>query len=153
MKRELRFKTFEDIRNELRQLGQGPVETTGLWSYFQILTHCAASLENTIKGIRRDMPWWKKYLIGPLSFKKIAADGFFPNGIKGNPMTSPTEREEGDEKTALGRLRQALEEFEKFEGKFSDHPRLGVLNKKQWAYFHAMHLAHHLGHARLKSKS
>ena len=152
MKRELRFKTFEDARNELKQLGQGPVKTTGLWSYFQILTHCAASLENTIKGVHRDMSWWKRHLIGPLAFKKIASDGVFPNGINGNPMTSPTAREEGDENTALGRLHQALEEFEKFEGKFSDHPILGNLNKKQWTYFHSMHLAHHLGHARLKSK-
>lgn len=151
MRRELRFKTLEDARRELSLLEAGPVETTGLWSFYQILTHCAASLENTIKGLRREMSWWKRHVIGPLAYQKIASNGVFPNGIQGNPLTSPAQREEGDEKAALARLRQALNDLEKFEGRFSDHPRLGNLNKKQWTYFHAMHLAHHLGHAKTKT--
>lgn len=149
MRRELRFKNFEDVRAELAELGKGPVETTGVWSYFQILNHCATAMENSMKGLEREMSWWQKHVKGPLFFRKNARDGFIPAGIKGNPQTAPPERIEGDEKAALTKLHQAMEDFEKFAGKLSVHPRLGKLNKKQWYLFHAMHIANHLGHAKL----
>ena len=149
-RRELRFKTFDEIREELARLSQGPLETTGKWSYFQILDHCAMSLENTMKGLERPMSWWRRNISGPMAARKIAAVGFLPVGIKGNPQTTADQRIEGDEKAALTRLYKAVEDFEKFEGKLSVHPRMGRLNKKLWMHFHAMHMANHLGYAKLK---
>src|SRR5205809_727732 len=67
MRRELRFKNFEEVRAELARLEQGPVETTGVWSYAQILDHCAASLENSMKGLEREMSWWKRNIAGPFA--------------------------------------------------------------------------------------
>jgi hypothetical protein len=153
MRRELRFKNFSDIRQELANLEKGPVVTTGNWSYFQILDHCRKALEGSMKGIHREMSWWKKYVIGPIGIYKTVRDGFIPTGI-GSPMKgTPVERIEGDEKATLEQLRKALDEFEKFEGALSSHPRFGPMNKKQWLRFHSMHLANHLGHAKLKQNS
>ena len=148
MRRELRFKNFEEVRAELARLEQGPVETTGVWSYFQILDHCALSLENSMKGLEREMSWWQKHVKGPFFARVTAAKGFIRPGIKGNPQTALSVRVEGDEKAAMTRLQQGLEAFEKFEGKLSVHPRLGKLNKKLWYHFHAMHIANHIGHAK-----
>lgn len=152
MRRELRFKNFSDIRQELTNLEKGPVVTTGNWSYFQILEHCRKALEGSMKGIHRKMSWWKMNVKGPLFFRKISRDGFLPTGVV-SPLKEPVERVEGDEKSALEGLCKALNEFEKFEGPFSTHPYLGKLNKKQWVRLHAMHLANHLGHAKLKENS
>lgn len=150
MRRELRFKNLDDARKELSHLEKGPVVTTGSWSYFQILEHCQKAVEGSMKGVHREMSWWKKNVIGPIGYYKTANTGFLPVGI-GSPMKgTPIERLEGDEKTALGQLRQVLDNFEKFKGPLSTHPRLGSLNKKQWLLFHSMHLANHLGHAKLK---
>jgi len=150
LRRELRFKNFNDIRQELSALEKGPVVTTGQWSYFQILEHCRKAVEGSMKGLHRDLSWWKRHVMGPIGMYKTAKDGFIPTGI-GSPMKgTPVERMEGDEKTALSQLRQALVDFEKFEGKFSDHPRFGQMSKKNWLLFHSMHLANHLGHAALK---
>jgi hypothetical protein len=150
LRRELRFKNFEDIRQELANLEKGPVVTTGNWTYFQILEHCRKALEGSMKGLKRDLSWWKRYVIGPIGMRKTLRDGFIPTGI-GSPMKgTPVERVEGDEKAALEQLRKALEAFEKFEGPLSDHPRFGQMSKKNWVSFHAMHLANHLGHAKLK---
>lgn len=153
MRRELRFKKIDDIRRELANLEKGPVITTGNWSYFQILEHCRKAVEGSMKGLQREMSWWKKHVIGPIGMYKTAMDGVIPTGI-GSPMKgTPVERIEGDEKTALEQLRKALDDFEKFEGNLSSHPRFGPMNKKQWLLFHSMHLANHLGHARLKEKN
>ncbi len=152
MRRELRFKNFEEVRAELARLEQGPVETMGVWSYSQILDHCAASLENSMKGLEREMSWWQKYVKGPFAARVTASRGYISAGIKGNPQTALAIRVEGDEKAAMVKLRQALKDFEKFEGKLSLHPRLGKLNKKMWYHFHAMHIANHIGHAKPVNK-
>jgi hypothetical protein len=151
MHQKFKLKNFNDVRALLNQLEQGPVETTGLWSYFQILTHCATAMENSMLGRRREMSWWKRHVRGPLFFRKISRDGFLPSGIKGNPQIAFDERIEGDEKAALTKLLKTMEDFEKFEGNLSDHILLGNLTKKQWILFHSMHLANHLGHAQLKA--
>jgi len=151
MRRDLRFKSFDDAREELKKLGEGPVETHGLWSYFQILTHCAASMERTMAGLEPNISWWRKHILGPIAYRKIILDGLFPIGIKGNPQIALDHREEGDTTKALARLHKAMEDFEKFEGKFSIHPRLGRLDKNQWLRFHSLHMANHLGYAHPKN--
>lgn len=146
MPRNLRCRTFDDIRAELDRLGQGPVETTGSWSYFQILTHLTKAVEGSMKGLKREMPWWKRHLVGPLLFRIFVIRGYIPRGIKG----PPADRIEGNEAEALAHFRNSLEAFEKFEGPWSEHPILGPLNKKQWAAFHPLHFANHVSHARKK---
>ena len=112
MRRELRFKTLDDARAELARLEKGPVETFGSWSYFQILTHCAKALDGSAKGIKRDIPFFKRHILGPISYWDIKLRGFIPAGIQG----PKTERIEGDEKAALEQLRKALDDFEKSVG-------------------------------------
>ncbi len=149
MRRELRFKNFNDVRAELDRLEKGEVETTGQWTYFQILNHCAKATEGSTKGTKRELSWWKRHVMGPIGYHATVFRGYLPAGIGLKPGV-PVERVEGDEKAAMAHLRKALDEFEKFEGHFSDHPRLGNFNKKKWTAFHLMHLANHLGHARRK---
>jgi hypothetical protein len=146
MRRELRFRSFDDIRSELNRLEQGSVETTGNWSYFQILAHLTKAVEGSMKGLKREMPFWKKKVVGPILYRVFAMRGYIPEGIKG----PPADRIEGNEAEALAQFRKALETFEKFEGPLSDHPILGRLDKKQWTAFHSMHFANHVGHAKLK---
>jgi hypothetical protein len=147
MPRDLRCKTFTDMRAELERLGEGPVETTGNWSYYQILIHLTKGVEGSMKGVRRDMPWWKKYLLGPALYRLFVWRGYIPRGIKG----PPSDRIEGNEAEALAAFRRALETFERFEGPLSDHPILGQLNKRQWLVFHSMHFANHVSHVRKKA--
>ncbi len=146
MHRGLRCQNFEEVREELNLLGKGPVETTGKWSYFQMIDHLTKSIEGSIKGVKREMPFWKKHVLGPLLYQLFALRGRIPGGIKGR---SP-ERIEGNEPEAVAQLRQAMDLFDQYEGPMSDHPILGPLNKKQWAIFHSMHFANHVGHTKSK---
>ncbi|HVZ81454.1 MAG TPA: DUF1569 domain-containing protein [bacterium] len=144
MPRDLRCKNIQDIRAELDRLGTGVVETTGNWSYFQIIDHLAQAVEGSMKGVKREMPWWKKRLVGPLAHFFFVLRGYIPRGIKGRPP----ERIEGDAAVAVARLRKALEDFERHHGPWSDHPLLGALTKTQWAQFHRMHFNNHVSNTK-----
>ena len=146
MPRDLRCRTIEDVRAELDRLNQRPVETTGNWSYYQILTHLTKAVEGSMKGVKREMPWWKKNLLGPVLYYLFTWRGYIPRGIKG----PPSDRIEGDEAEALVAFRKALEVFEKHQGPWSEHPILGPLDKTQWANFHPLHFANHVSHVRKK---
>ena len=146
MPRPLRCKNFREVRADLALLVKGPVESTGNWSFFQMLDHLSKAVEGSLKGIKKEMPWWKRHLAGPLAYRLFALRGFIPAGIKGRP----SDRIEGDEASALARFREAMEIFEKSDGPPSDHPILGPLNKRQWEAFHAMHYANHVRHAQPK---
>jgi hypothetical protein len=145
MPRHLRCKNFQDIRAELARLGDSPVETTGKWSYFQMLSHLAKAVEGSMKGTRREIPWWKRHLLGPVLYRLFSARGYIPEGIKG----PPPDRIEGNAAEARILLEKALENFEKSEGPYSDHPIMGPLNKQQWLVFHSMHFANHVRHTRI----
>ncbi len=144
MPRPLRCKNLNDIRADLTLLEKSPVETTGNWSYFQIITHLTQAVEGSMKGLKREMPWWKKHILGPLLHRLFVMKGYIPAGIKGRPV----ERVEGNEAGAVAQFRKALDAFEKFEGPLSDHPILGQLNKKQWASFHPLHFQNHARHVK-----
>ena len=147
MPRDLRCKSFDEIRSDLALLEKGPVETTGKWSYFQMIDHLNKSVEGSLKGVQREMPFWKKHILGPLLYRLFALRGYIPAGIKGRPA----ERVEGNEAEVVAQFRKSLETFEKYGGPYSGHPILGPLNKKQWHIFHSMHYANHVRNVKPKT--
>jgi hypothetical protein len=151
MRRELRFKTLDEARAELARLENGPVETTGNWSYYQILTHCGNGVVSSMTSFSATKPWpWVlRRLIGPIGLGKVFKQGFIPPGV-GVKKGVKVERIEGDEKAALAALRKALDDFEKHEGPWAEHPFFGKLDKKKWTLLTSLHLANHLGWAKPK---
>src|SRR5437016_3638653 len=106
MRRELKFNSFEDALTELKDLEKGPVQTTGLWSFYQTLTHCAESLEFCVSRYPSEAPWIIRATIGRLAFKEFMKMGYFKPGSPYHH--APLQREEGDEKAALARLKKAI---------------------------------------------
>ena len=94
-------------------------------------------------------PWYLRRLVGPLVLKKVFQQGFIQPGI-GAKKGVKVERVEGDEKAAMAALRKALDDFEKHEGPWGEHPFFGKLDKKQWTLLTSLHLANHLGWAKPK---
>ena len=149
MRRELRFKALDEARAEIDRLEKGPVETTGNWSYYQILNHCAKGIQSSTTSFSTTKTWLLRRLIGPIGLRKVFKQGFIPPGV-GVKKGATFERIEGDEKAALAALRKALDDFEKHEGPWAEHPFFGKLDKKQWTLLTSLHLANHLGWAKPK---
>lgn len=150
MRRELRFQTLDDARAELDRLEKGPVETTGNWSYFQILAHCAKAINASMRGFSTKKSWFLRRLVGPLALRKVFKQGFIPAGAVSSAKGVSVQRVEGDEKAILAELKKLINEFEGYNGPLAEHPFFGKLNKKQWTRLAVMHLANHLGYAKPK---
>lgn len=146
MPRKLRCQNFAHIRQELARLEKGPVTTTGSWSYYQIITHLTKGIENSLKGAKHEMPFIRKWFVGPVAYIAFKLYGRIPRGLPGPAK----ERIEGNETEAVLKYRKALDTFEEFEGPVSDHPVLGPFTKKQWLNFHSWHFANHVSNADLR---
>lgn len=145
--RNLYFNSLDDALEELASLERfRAVETTGIWSYYQILTHLADYLESSMNNFSWMQPLSMRRTIGRANFHKLKQAGKMDSGLA-NPST-PKVREEGDEKAALQRLRRMIEEYRKFIGEHPEHPFYGLLTREDWDFLHRIHMAHHLGFAR-----
>jgi hypothetical protein len=145
--RNLYFNSLDDALEELVSLERlRAVETTGVWSYYQILTHLADYLESSMNNFSWMQPLSMRRTIGRANFHKLKQAGKMDPGLA-NPST-PKVREEGDEKAALQRLRRMIEEYRKFTGEHPEHPFYGLLTREDWDFLHRIHMAHHLGFAR-----
>jgi hypothetical protein len=57
----------------------------------------------------------------------------------------------GNEKKALEDLRKTLTDLEKHEGPWAEHPIFGKMTKEKWLQLTSLHIASHLGWAKLKT--
>ncbi|HNE24643.1 MAG TPA: DUF1569 domain-containing protein, partial [Leptospiraceae bacterium] len=145
--RSLFFNSLDDALEELSTIERfKAVDTTGLWSYYQILTHLADYLESSMNNFSWMQPLSMRRTIGKANFFKLKQAGKMDPGLA-NPST-PKVREEGDEKAALQRLRRMIEEYKKFVGEHPEHPFYGLLTREDWDFLHRIHMAHHLGFVR-----
>jgi hypothetical protein len=149
-RRELRFKTLNDARAELDRLEKGPVITTGNWTYYQILNHLKQGSVCSMTSFPTLGAWWLRRLIGPIGLGKVFKQGFIPPGAGSSRKENLVAQ--GDEKAALAALRQTLDNLEKHEGPWAEHPFFGKMDKTKWLHLTALHLANHLGWARLKDE-
>jgi len=145
--RTLTFNSLDDALEELSTIERyKDIETTGIWSYYQVLTHLADYLESSMNNFSWMQPLSMRRTIGKANFHKLKQAGKMESGLA-NPST-PKVREEGDEKAALQRLRRMIEEYKKFIGEHPEHPFYGLLTREDWDFLHRIHMAHHLGFVR-----
>ncbi len=149
--KEIRFKSLDEALAELKRIENLPKNTVGIWSYYQILEHCAEGIENCIHGYKVSAPWLIRKSIGQILKLKTFSQGYMDHG--GLNPTAPKKREEGDEKKALARLFSAADEFRNFKGKFQPHPFFDELRRDEFEKLHAYHIANHLCFVEVKEMS
>lgn len=145
LRRALQFHSLDDVLVELSALDRAQITTTGKWSFYQILTHLAENIESSISQYPRSMPFVIRRTIGPMALRHLLKTQEMKSGAP-NP-TAPKQREEGDEKAAMLRLRTAIASFRAYEGPMAEHPFFGPINKEDFEALHAHHAALHLSFA------
>ena len=143
MRRELRFKTFEDALHELICLEKGTAKSLGHWSFYQILEHCSGAMRFSMGGTPLPRPKIQKRVLGWI-FKHVTLwRGFVPAGVQ-NPRMND-QRVEGDVVAAAQRLRETIAAYHTYSGPMTPHPFFGALTKSEWEKIHVFHMANHLG--------
>jgi hypothetical protein len=137
-RRTLDFAHLDELMPEVERCLQG-YETVGNWSLGQICNHLARAIHYSAESPpATETPTREQEVVLKMFFR-----GRFPDGRPAPPGTEP--REGLDDAREADKLRNAITRFADATGRGPLHPRLGPLSIDEWARFHCMHAAHHLG--------
>ncbi len=146
MRRVLQIQNFDDLEKELNRLEKAEkVETSGIWSFYQILLHIGDFIHYSMKGYPFLLPKIFRKTAGKYLLKRILKKGVMDPGNY-NPNT-PKKKEEGNAIAALQRCKQVIQDFRKFQEELAEHPIFGKLDKETWERFHCIHASLHLSFA------
>lgn len=150
MKRnDLQFSHFSQAKEFVTNLKGKKVETTGNWSYYQILHHLADGLEFSIYGGETEIsiPGVLRFSLGKLLLAKFflqnSMDSGLPNPIKSN------EKILGDTDAEYERLFHLMEMFETVVRFHFEHPIFGELSREDWHRLQCLHFSNHLSYISL----
>lgn len=142
--RSLKFGSLDEALKELKRLEKiKNVKTTGKWSFYQILIHCAESCEIPVVSPDERAPWLIRRTIGRSIIRGVWKAGFMKPGIP-NP-SAPKERQEGDVKLAFKRIYKAIESLKGAQTLAKEHPFFGPMTPDEWVRLQCYHMANHLG--------
>lgn len=141
--RKYAFTDFVQVLEQIEVLERTQyVETTGVWSYYQILRHCTEHIQFSMTHFPYTYNPFLRKTVGKYLLARILERGYMmPDGYSGEIETV---RIEGDDKVALMQLKKAIYAFRKFNREFAIHPLYDVMDKPTWERFHSIHIANHL---------
>ncbi len=145
MDRKIRLANLEDALKELKKLETAKeIAPNGEWSWFQILNHCAQSIEYSLTGYPENKPAIFRMTAGKIASSIFSSRGYMSHDLNAPIPKAPEISKVGDEKEAMLRLYKAIEDFKNFSGELKMHFAYGELSKPDYDQAHAMHIANHL---------
>ncbi len=141
-RRDLEFASLDDVMPDVERLLAGHA-TVGKWSLAQICHHLATGIRLTLDAPLRP---FEETRDTEIARRRFFHPGRFPEGMEAPipALIPPPDLDAGAEAEAL---REVIGRFASTNGPFPAHPRLGPMTKDEWARFHCLHCAHHLGFA------
>jgi hypothetical protein len=141
-RRDLDFASLDDVILDVERLLAGH-DILGRWSLAQICHHLATGIRLTLDAPLRPFESTRETEIAR---RRFFHQGKFPEGMEAPipALIPPPGLDAANEAEAL---REVIGRFASATGPFPAHPRLGPMTKDEWAQFHCLHCAHHLGFA------
>lgn len=142
-RRQLSFRTLEDILAEGERLSQSRVQSVGDWSLGQILDHLATWMEFSIDGVPARIAWPLRVVLRP--FRKQILRRPMPAGFRWPADADPRLVPQGpvSDSEGLEHLRRAIARL-RAEPTRAPSPLLGKLTPEEWEQLHLRHAEHHL---------
>lgn len=128
----------------LDKLMEEKTTTLGDWNLYQILTHCAQSVEFSMSGFPEHKPVIFKNTIGALAFSAFSEKGEMTHGLSDIIPGAPLIPKSEDNTTAYIRFRESMIKFRGYNGTLAQHFAYGQLTKLEYERAHAMHFYNHL---------
>ncbi len=151
MNRNLRFGNLEDVEKELKKLENSQVEASGFLTYYQILNHSADHIYFSMMGFPgRNWPFFVRKTYGKYKLSQIMEEGYIQPD---SPLPyAPKDSENGNEASAMDKLKNAIVDFSSYEGSLCVHPFYDTLTKELWEKLHSMYIANLLGFVNIGEK-
>lgn len=140
-RRDISFSTLTEVLDFIESITSTSPETSGQWSYYQILKHIADFIEKSYDPSQRKETEVDARTTDIL-FRRLKKQGKMQPGHI-NPAL-PREREEGDVVAEINRVKRVIQEFNSFNGPMNPDSTIGNLTKEQYEFMHSIHAAMHL---------
>lgn len=142
-RRKLHFDTLDDALAETERLAEGEVETTGRYSYGQILDHMA-KVTDTVTGELVLPPAPLPLRIAIRMARPIMIRNTLPAGFKLPSKTQSVlwSSEDVDVATGLQRWKEAIDRYK--NGELQPHPVFGKMTREQHDQIQCRHAELHL---------
>ena len=129
---------------------QEPI-TLGDWNLYQILTHCAQSVEYSMSGFPEHKPAIFKNTVGALAFSVFSQKGEMTHGLNEIIPGAPSIPKIEETSSAYARFKDSMISFQSYSGTLAQHFAYGELAKLEYERAHAMHFYNHLLEIQLTS--
>ena len=143
-RRQLHFDTIDEVVENAQQLASGDVETTGKFTYGQILEHLARTLDvvtGHIPGASVTFPMrMMARIMRPFILSRPMSPGF---KLPATAQAVYWPSEAVDTSAALAHLKEAVERY-KQNGPIPKHPVFGTMTRRQHDQLQCRHCALHL---------
>lgn len=135
----VRFTSFEEVLGDLeaRRAQLTPAAA-------RAIAHCAQSIEYSLRGYPRLRSPIFRATVGRFAKWHFLRKGYVEHDTAAEIPGAPAPAEEPDVDAAVERLRRAIEDFRRFDGRPGTHFAYGELTKDEYEKIHAMHIADHL---------
>ncbi len=136
--------TIDAALRHIDFMSKGMVSTSGRWNAFQVLSHCAQTVEFSMVGYPAPKSAVFQSTAGKLAFAAFSGQQKMKHSL-GEPIPgAPVLAAVGDPREALARLRKAFKDFQQFQGALAPHFAYGALSKEGYALAHVLHFSNHL---------
>ena len=131
--------TVESALNKLDLLSNKNLIPLEKWNPYQILAHCAQSVEYSMSQFPMHRSDLFKNTIGQLAFSIFASKEKMTHGLSKPIPGAPLIHSKLDTAVALNRLKTSLIKFDHYKGRLTPHFTYGELRKSEYEIAHIMH--------------
>ncbi len=141
-RREVTYKTLEEIEREVERIANEQTTVTGNWSEGQILQHLARTFQMSFEGATFKLPLFIRIMAGFMKNKWLK--GPMPAGFQlpaDNPLrpNNRVSREEGARE-----MQQIFARLARGEKMTQRSPAFGKMTHEDWIRLHLIHCGLHL---------
>jgi hypothetical protein len=150
-RREVHFKTLDDVIGEVLRLQKNGYRSLGNWTLGQACFHLAEWARFPMDGFPKP-PFFIRAIFGAMKMfgqvekmkRGILANGFKP-GLPTAPQTAP-KADEVTDAAGVQKLQEVIERMKKWQGPLHPSPLFGNMDPELWTKVTLLHCEHHLGY-------
>ena len=135
--------SFQATMQQLTELANTPLISTGQWQPATIFAHCAQSIALSIEGYPSHKPDWFKQSLGKTAFAIFNQRHAMTHNLA-EPIPGAQQLTAMTTQAALQQLIDQLQRFENHTGPLAPHFAYGPLSKAAYRNAHLMHIQDHL---------
>jgi hypothetical protein len=140
-----KLSTLAEAAREIKKIHDAASpSSTGDWTVFQALEHCAESIRYSMTGFPAMKPPFVRVTVGRLVSGFFLWRGAMSHDLAAPVPGAPGIEAKGDVKGAAADLLAVIEDFNTFDKPLAPHFLYGDRSKADYDKLHAMHIANHL---------